>query len=599
MQGKSQTFVFLLSLISALILTSCNKNNPSENLVTEPPNPIRYGEDFALVDQASVFHQLSYYNDYKGVVLISHGIECPIVRQSLEEIKALKDEFEGQGYQFLFINALTQDELPELKKAVESYQLDIPILRDDAQVISDAYNITRTGEALLIDTKTWEVKYRGPINDRLGYGSKRAEAKQQYLKLALHEHSLGKAITYPAIEFKGCLISYEYDNQQKQAISYSKDVAPILKNRCVGCHKEGGIGPWAMTDYKTVKAWAPMMREVIRTKRMPPWHADKSLSHISDRVSLSPEEERNLIYWIEAGARKGEAEADPLLNYQPPKDDDWAFGTPDKIFEAGEQSVPANGILDYQYVRVKLNNEEDWWISKVHLKPGNSRVVHHAFVFVVPPKEFQEQAEHPIGKGWESGVFATYVPGVQGEISPPKALRFIPKGSTIVFEIHYTPIGVKEKDNTKVGFYFAKGESAEQYRSQAVFNRWLRIPPHEEHWPAKASYNVKQDIRIYEFMPHMHYRGKTMNYFLEKPSGEKELLLAIPRFDFNWQRQYKLKEPLVVRKGSRILVEGAFDNSNKNPYNPDSDKTIGFGTQTTDEMFIGYISYSFVEQGDE
>lgn len=599
MQGKSQISVCLLLLISALVLSSCNKTHQQDDLVTEPPNPIRYGEDFALVDQKSKFHQLSYYSDYKGIVLISHGLECPIVRQSLAEIEEIKNEYEELGYKFMFINALTQDDLPELIKAADSYGLDIPILRDDSQVISDAYHIKRTGEALLIDTKTWEVKYRGPINDRLGYGSKRAEAKQHYLELALREHSQNKAITYPSIEYKGCLISYEYDEQQKQDISYSKDVAPILENKCMGCHKEGGIAPWAMTDYKTVKAWSPMMREVIRTKRMPPWHADKESPHIIDKVSLSPEEERRLIYWIEEGAQKDENEADPLLDYHPHKDTDWAFGKPDKIFEAGELDVPATGALDYRYVEVKLHNTEDWWISKVHLKPGNPKVVHHSFVFVVPPKEFQEKAEHPIGKGWSSGVFATFVPGVHGEISPPEALRYIPKGSSIIFEIHYTPIGVKEKDNTEVGFYFAKRKTKEQYRSQAIYNRWLRIPAHEENWPAEASYDVKQDIRVYEFMPHMHYRGKTMTYFLEKPSGERDLLLSIPRFDFNWQRQYKLDTPLVIHKGSRIVVEGAFDNSKKNPFNPDPDKTVGFGAQTTDEMFIGYMSYSYVEKGDE
>ena len=575
--------------------TSANTQSPS--YVTNQGKSMPIGFDFSLLDHEGNYHQLSRYKDQNAIVLISHGLGCPIVRQSTPDLQALAKRYKKKNVQLLMINPFTQDKRADIAQELADYQLDIPVLIDDTQYVSHSLNISRTAEVLVIDPKQWQVVYRGPINDRLDYEIQKNQPENEYLADFLDDMLAGATPAAVEIPFKGCAVTYA-SAFSEPVKTYTDHIAGILEKRCLSCHREGGVAPWAMTDYNIVKAWSFMMHEAVKTERMPPWQADDPSRALANNIDLTVAEKRDLLLWLKNGSPRGEGE-DPLVQASADMKSSaqsWALGEPDKIVRTEAHPIPATGTLPYQYVFIEFENEKDLYVKAVHLRPMNKRVVHHSFLFVVPPKAYRDNMDAPTNNDWKSGVFATFAPGIFGETNPENVVRFIPAGSKLKFEIHYTPTGKAETGGVEVGFYYTEPKVTDRhYRMEGIYNQWFRLPPNESGWPVKAEKTFERDITLYELMPHMHYRGKTMRYLLITPDGEQQEILSVPRFDFNWQRQYRLEKPILVKAGSTIKVDGSFDNSANNPYNPDPSATIGFGEQTSQEMFIGYITYTLAD----
>ncbi len=603
--GKFFKFAGLALAATVVALSSgCGKDNTGTEQASATPSflqakqgkPIPPGFDFSLLDQNGDYHQLSRYRDSTAIVLISHGLGCPIVRQSVTSINALAQEYQKKNVTFLMVNTFPQDSREEIQQEVAEYSLNIPVLMDDTQFISWTLNYTRTAEVLVIDPARWEILYRGPIDDRLDYEIQKNEPKNNYVKDFL-DHLIAGNTVEEAVEipFKGCAISYDgsYFADPK---TYTEEVAAILENRCATCHTKGGIAPWAMSDYDTVKAWSFMMREVLKTRRMPPWHADDPDQHLIHTAGMPDAEKRTLLQWLSKGTPRGEGD-DPLAIAEQKKatdEDPWVLGEPDIIISAGKFDIKATGLLPYKYLTIDFDNEKDLYVKAVHLRPTNKKVLHHGFAFVSSTSSgYNTDPKKVINGSWEEGVFATYVPGVDGEINPDNVIRYIPAHSKMKFELHFTPTGKEEQSEVLLGLYLTDKptENDRFYNMDAIYDRWFRIPPGEADWPVTAKKKFTKDALLFEMMPHMHYRGQAMKYTLVYPDGNERLLLSVPKFDFNWQRQYRFNEPVKIPAGSEIVVEGLFDNSTLNPFNPDPTKVVGFGVQTIQEMFIGYIAY--------
>lgn len=549
-------------------------------------------DDFALLDHEGRSHRLSYYGDRKAVVLFVQGNGCPIARGAIPSLAALREAFPARDVTFLGLNANLQDDRESVAREVREYGIDFPVLLDETQLVAESLGLTRTAEVLLIATDGWRIVYRGPVDDRLHYEVQRAP-REAYLRDALRALLAGRAVETPVREAPGCLIHFpERDRSQRNGISYAHDVAPLLARRCVSCHREDGVAPWAMTSYAMVRGWSPMIREVVRTRRMPPWHADPAIGRFRNALALSADEQRTLTRWVEAGAPRGEG-PDPLAEHALPPAPEWPLGSPDLVIRAPVQDIPASGVVPYRYEQVRVPIERDVWVREVDLRPSNPRVMHHGLGWIVYPDG--HAAPPTEGPRFTSGMFAAYVPGREAHPLPAGGGYFLPAGSSIRFQLHYTPTGRPERDAPRLALYLSDRPLAYELKTGAVASFDFAIPPGASDHREVAVRTLERDILVYQLSPHMHYRGKSMRLEAHHPDGRLETLLSVPSYHFNWQRRYILAEPLRLPAGTRLVARAAFDNSERNPANPDPSAWVRYGEQTYEEMLFGYFLYRDVD----
>ena len=376
--------------------------------------------------------------------------------------------------------------------------------------------------------------------------------------------------------------------------TFHRDIERIIQDKCVSCHREGGIGPFSLTTYDQVKSKSSMIKAVLTQGIMPPWFAEKAKTGPTpwmNDLSISNADKKAVFDWIASGSPEGDKSSAPK-----PKsfDPHWELGKPDLVVKmANPVYVKAEGYMPYQFGFGEHVFEKDTWIQAVQVKPTSLRVVHHVLVFVVPNAKSETSRQKWERRSAEgtSGFFAAYVPGNGTVIYPSGFAKRIPKGSQLEFQIHYTPNGKAVTDQTEVGLVFCTKPPLHEVKTTGLANVGLAIPPGSENHPEVAALKVPFDAQIMSFMPHMHLRGKAAKYEILSQSGKSETLINIPKYDFNWQLRYAYKEPKAVKKGDTLKFTGWFDNSSKNPYNPDPKRTVPWGEQTYDEMLIGYVEY--------
>ncbi|MCY4095932.1 MAG: redoxin domain-containing protein [Gammaproteobacteria bacterium] len=547
-------------------------------------------ENFSLLDHNGDAHELYYYSDADAVVVIVQGNACPIIRNALPDIREVRDEFVDQNVVFLMLNANLQDNRTSIQVEAEEWNIDMPILVDETQLVARGLGITRTAETFVIDPSNWDLVYRGPFNDRIGYERQKAEADAHYVVDAIQAIQNGSDVASQPVDVKGCLINIEEPTAE---VSFVADVVPVLERNCMSCHTPGGIGPWAMSNYEMVKGFAPMMREVLRTNRMPPWHADPHIGEWGNDRSISVEEKKLLVDWIEAGAPRGEGE-DPLgeivASIEANRSSvDWPLGKPDIIIDVPAFEVPATGVVEYQNHEIASNLTDDVWIRGIDVQPGDTNVLHHALVGSNEP-----------GGNSRRGVFNNflggYAPGVIGDFAPEGTGTLIKKGSTIAVQMHYTPYGKTVVDETQIGLYVHDEPPERFIRHGVVINFNLAIPPNTKEHEEGAYLEFDKDAEIYSILPHSHYRGRSSTFELELPNGEREILLSVPEYDFNWQTGYVFAEPKHVPAGSKLIHKTVYDNSSQNFANPDPDKTVTWGLQSWDEMLYGAFVFRWSDE---
>ena len=371
--------------------------------------------------------------------------------------------------------------------------------------------------------------------------------------------------------------------QQAATVTFTKDVAPLLYKHCAECHRPGEIAPMSLMSYQEVRPWAKALKERVVERSMPPWSADPNVGHWANDPRLSQQEIDTIVAWVNAGAPKGE---DKDLPPAPKFATGWTIGQPDVVFEMKEEyTVPADGTIPYLYFTIPTNFTEDKWIQAMEIRPGNRSVVHHVIAFTT------EGGSGSIrGEGEARGQLGGITPNKTGVTFAPGSARMIKKGANIVFQMHYTTNGVVAKDRTKIAFVFAKEPAKRELVTGNAINTRFAIPPGDGNHEVKASKTFNEDVAITSFMPHMHVRGKDFSYTAIYPDGRSEVLLNVPKYDFNWQHTYIPKTPIRLPKGTRLDCVAHFDNSAKNKYNPDPTQTVRWGDQTWEEMMIGWYS---------
>jgi hypothetical protein len=366
-------------------------------------------------------------------------------------------------------------------------------------------------------------------------------------------------------------------------VTYADQIAPILHARCASCHRPGQVAPFALLTYQHARRWATSIAEVVTDGRMPPWFADPRHGRFANDRSLTPRERALLLSWVERGAPPGDLSRAP----RPPQlAQDWSIGTPDVVFELPEPfPVPAEGTVPIQRIRVATHLDEDLYVQAAEIRPGDRAVVHHVCVFV----EDRRKGSGAVDRN--QNLLVAYTPGDVPAAYPPGIAKKIPRGADLLFEVHYTTVGKPRFDRSSLGLVLSPEPPRHLAATKGIPNHKLRIPPGDPDHVVRAGWKTKREIRLLGLSPHMHLRGKSFRYTAFYPDGRTEVLLSVPRYDFNWQGTYRLAEPKSLPAGTRIECEAHYDNSAGNPANPDPTQTVLWGEQSSDEMLIGFVDY--------
>jgi hypothetical protein len=403
--------------------------------------------------------------------------------------------------------------------------------------------------------------------------------------------------------------------QTPAAPTFAKDVLPILQRDCQSCHRPGQIGPFSLLSYESTRPWARSIKAKVESRQMPPWFADPQHGQFANDRSLSPREIDTIVTWVDAGAPQGDPkDAPPPVEWAP---DGWQI-KPDLIVKAPEFRIPARpekNVIEWTTMTFPSGFTQDTWVTSVEVKPSELSVTHHICVSFVPHRPtvkyyVMNWSEAPrdedgvatdrrlgaavagqaaTGNGSGGGGFWCYVPGVQpDDYRPYGAGKLVPAGSDISIQLHYTPTGKEVVDRPLIGFTVADAPPARQWVATQVSGAGptFVIPPNEANWTSpRAEVEFLTDVELVQMMPHMHLRGKDMTYHVIYPDGRDEIILSVPKYDFNWQLVYLPAKPIRIPKGARLSVEAHYNNSASNKYNPDPNRTVYPGRMTWEEMF--------------
>jgi hypothetical protein len=420
----------------------------------------------------------------------------------------------------------------------------------------------------------------------------KAKAKDAYTADAIDAVLAGEQVSNPRVDVKvGKTIAFpERAKAAEHAnISYSKTVAPILQAKCVTCHQKGGIGPFAMNSYEVVKGFAPMMRESVMSERMPPWFADAHGTKFSNDTSLTSEENKTLIHWIEAGAPRGVGE--DILKTQAGEAPEWpaVLGKPDVIVQLPSFAVPATGAVEYQSMAVDNPFKGDVWLRAVAFKPAARTVLHHI------TSGYAADRSAPPSKIPGSSV-GSYVPGAGVQLYNEGTGAPVPAGGKLRYSMHYTTNGKAQTDATQIGYYLLKTPPNIIRRAAVISDGGLRIPAGAARHKEISYLEAPADMILYSVHPHAHYRGFQVELTQITPDGKESPILSVPKYDFNWQLDYDLAKPMTIKKGTKLRVSWVYDNSTNNVANPDAKREVTSGEQTWEEMMYFRINYRWADE---
>lgn len=583
----------LLASVSAVLAAQAHAS-------PQHADPVIVG-DFGLIDHRGEQHQLSRLGNNKAVVIIAQANSCQENINQLPKYKLLRTLWEKKGVKFLMLNADNSDNLDALRRTASVYDIDFPILKDEAQLVAENLDLKKAGEIVVVNPESRRVLYRGPLDKAPRPGARDDEGGSgpnkpapQLLADALQRAIAGEEIkeTVTVDHQVGC--AYDFPAKQMHAAAvpdYAKDIAPILKEKCAHCHVQGGIAPFAMNSYDIVRGFSPMIKEVLLTKRMPPAQVDPHVSRFENANYISNSELQTLVHWIDAGAPRGKSKQDPMTDIKPVSDE-WQLGPPDYIVEVPAYTVPATGVIDYFNHVIDLPFDEDKYVRAVQFIPGDTRVLHHLLSYMSSPNYDRNEV---ISEENVRDFLEGYAPGKTDATQFPDGTGvFVPKGFKLVMQMHYTTMGKEVVDKTRVGLYFHKTPPKHKYLTYPISHggQALQIPPGEQEYKMNGSFTFNEDIMVYALRPHMHYRGKAFRFTVVYPDQTREVLMNVPNYNFAWQPTYRLSEPKLLPAGSRIITDGVYDNSKWNSWNPDPNVMAKGGPQSWDEMFIGYVTYT-------
>lgn len=577
------------------------------------PDP-RPTADFTLTDSAGKPWQL-HGRKAKAVVVAFLSADCPMSNNYLPALADVAAKYADKGVAVVGVFPDPDTTAAQLTAHAKEYRVAFPLLRDEAHAAVAALGPRVTPEVFVLDG-TFTLRYRGRIDD--GYAGRlkpKPTTTRHDLVAALDEVLAGKPVGVPETKAFGCRINeLAKKDAPAAAVTFHKDVLPVLQAHCQSCHRPGQVGPFSLTSYKQAARWADACLEEVQAKKMPPWKPETN-DLLTGARTLPPGAIKVLEAWVEQGMPEGNpADAPPPAKFA----DGWTLGEPDLVLEVpAEMTVGATGRDLFRVVVLPTNLPEDRYIAAMEVKPGNARVVHHTLQMIdttgqarklqaaaqekARPGDADRGPGYTVPMGWgflpnPANMLGGWAPGLLPKRLPDGIGQLLPKGADVCVQFHYHRTGKEEKDRTKIGFYFARGEVTQRYRSLAVTGLFRTIPAGETAYQVESSWRLTDAVDVYRLVPHMHLLGKNIELAATLPGEPERVLIRLPEWDYNWQEQYELKEPLTLPKNTILTVRATFDNSTGNPNNPTSPpKAVRFGEQTTDEMcfvFVGIASKS-------
>jgi hypothetical protein len=383
------------------------------------------------------------------------------------------------------------------------------------------------------------------------------------------------------------------------APAFHKDILPILRSRCQGCHAAGEIGPMPLASYSDVRPWAAAIRESVKLRKMPPWFADPKHGEFTNDPRLSEQEIATIEAWVQAGAPEG-----PRPKHRGAAVNVRSFSADLTIAAPSAIPIPANSVIDYQYIVLPVPFKFDRWVRGVQIRPSDRSVVHHAVLYVrdpaspwlrdatagvpyAPPRDDPDAIRR--SRDTKQDILAVYTPGARASVFPDGMAKKIPAGADLVLQMHYTAKKIPAQDTPEVGLMLMSQAPNKRILTLQMGRDDLRIPAGDADYRASVSGTLPGDALLISLFPHMHLRGVAFDFDIVAPGGTVETLLKVKPFNFNWQLNYMLKQPRLLRKGTRLRWTGYFDNSGNNPFNPDPSVEVTWGEQSWEEMMIGFF----------
>jgi peroxiredoxin len=551
----------------------------------------------------------------KGLVLAFISTECPLSNGYIPTINRLTKEMGEKGIEVVGVNPNDGQGLKEIELHRIRYGIVMNILRDPGARLAQSLGITHCPEVIVFN-RDGKAVYRGRIDDRYPRrgGAPKQVFHQHDLEQLLNEMLAGDELEPRETEPIGCPVVMERmeaaSSVTSAAVTFTRDVAPILFANCVECHRPGGIGPFELTSYDKATLWCSDLVAFTKDGSMPPWKLVEGWGEFQHPRRLAKSDIATLEKWVALGCPKGNDADMPKV---PTFSEGWSMGTPDVILEMPEPyELAAEGPDEYRHFVIPTNFDDDVYITAIDILAGNPRVDHHVIVFLDPKgaSERLDKADPLPGyltSGGGPGFVATtalggWAPGVVPTPLPPGVVRIIPKGARIVLQMHYHKSGRPEMDQTKIGLYLAKEKPKRLVRDIAVTplsalpmlqnlpigNR--KIPANNDHYVVGETMVVPEEIDVISVRPHMHLIGREMKLTATLPDGRVEQLMYIKNWDFNWQENYYYAKPVRIPKDTKLTLQAVFDNSEKNPSNPSMPpKDVGWGEATTDEMAFCFL----------
>lgn len=518
--------------------------------------------------------------DREAIVVVVRSVDCPVGQKYGHELARLEKEYGGRGIGFVFIDVNSADTRNAMLEEIDNFGFTGPYIADPEAKIGRLLQVAVSTEVFVIDNAL-SLRYRGAVDDQYGLTFAKPAPRETWLRDALDAVLADEKVDVARTRAEGCFVELAASQGvPARDITYHNRVSRIVQNNCETCHRSGGVAPFSLETYANVSGYRGMIRFMVEERRMPPWFANPEHGQWKNDRRLSDRDRRDLLAWIDAGAPEGDASTAvrPVT---------WVEGwqldeEPDAIVQIPEPfMVPAEGVVDYQYVYVKTDFPEDRWVTKIEALPTARQVTHHIIAYLDEPDDDPDQ-----------GVWlGATAPGVPPNVFPKGSGKLLPKGAWIKFELHYTPNGTATPDQSMIGMVFADSRPEREIVLASANNTDFEIPPGASNHEVVGELRFRRSGIITAFLPHMHLRGKAFRYELVKPDGTAEILLDIPRYDFNWQLTYEPAEPIRVEPGTVLRARAWYDNSANNPANPNPDTTVRFGEQSFEEMMFGFFDW--------
>lgn len=556
-----ELYVLIFLLLVALNIQGSNVNNII--ILDILPN-------FKLNDQNGLSHEMYYYKYKKELILLfidstcldykkTENINLSIPSKTNDSIVLVIDSNE-QLAKIIEQRSVNMSDLPDF---------DQPILYDVGGLISHVLGIPTFPYQVSVRTKDWKIEYAGtPYNTLINEINK-------------------EILCYPLVKKRKDVV---------QSISYNNSIVPILAKYCIHCHSNGGIAPWSMDQFTKIKGFSPMIKEVILTKRMPPLRIDNDIGYWKGQPIITVDERKTLIDWIDHGSdNKSTVDRLPQIHQEISllNERKWSK-SPDIVLDIPEMILPERGNIPYQYHVIPTNISEPVWIRSIAVNPGSPKSMHHALIGIRKKDKDITLSESSVFSMY-SNFLGGYTPGLVSITNLPADTGILlSPGDQLWIQIHYVSLGKVIIDRSQIKLFTHKDKPSTTLNYGFIQQPNLLIPPHDRNYASYGSYTFEKDVILYALHPHGHFRAKSAKFILEYPSGDRKLLLSIPDYDFNWQAIYELKSPVSIPTNSRLILSMTYDNSKENLGNPDPNKWVRWGLQSTDEMLFGVFSFSYI-----